>query len=61
MLGISEENLKAIADVLVKEIEFRKMKDVAGMLSLYTEDAVFIPPNEDPLKGREAFKRLFEK
>jgi uncharacterized protein (TIGR02246 family) len=57
---MKEEDLEAIADVLDKEILFRKTKDVAGMLSLFTEDAVFIPPNEDPIKGRKALKRVFE-
>ena len=56
-----ETDLKAIAEVLEKEIIFRRTKNVEGLLSLFTEDAVFIPPNEDPLKGKAALKRLFEK
>ena len=56
-----KEDREAIADVLEKEMLYRKSQDVEGMLSLFTEDAVFIPPNEDPLKGKPSLRRVFEK
>jgi uncharacterized protein (TIGR02246 family) len=56
-----KEDREAIADVLEKEILYRKTQDVEGLLALFTEDAVFIPPNEDPLKGKASLRRVFEK
>jgi len=58
---VIKEDREAITKVLEDEIRYRKTQDVEGMLSLFTEDAVFIPPNEDPLKGKASLRQVFEK
>lgn len=59
-LGASEEDLRAIDDFLKKEGDLLRRKDINGIPALYTEDAIFLPPNEDIIQGREAIKNSRE-
>jgi len=60
VLGVSEEDLRAVDDFLAKESELLWKKDVNGLLALYAEDTVLLPPDMDAVQGREAIKRLYE-
>ena len=56
--GDIDSAIKAVADQYVKATLAGDAKAIA---SLYTEDAVEMPPNEPPIKGRAAIQQHYEK
>ena len=58
--GVSEEDARAIDECLEKEGQYAHERDLDGLMSLYTEDALFIPPDADLITGKAAIRHLFE-
>jgi uncharacterized protein (TIGR02246 family) len=56
-----ENDLKAIKAIEQKYTELFLRGDAAGLAALYTEDAVFMPPDADFLHGQAAIQQFFEK
>jgi len=57
---VSEADARAIDECLEKEGQYAHNKDLDGLMSLYTEDALFIPPDSDLVVGKKAIRHLFE-
>jgi uncharacterized protein (TIGR02246 family) len=53
-----DASIKAIADQYVKATLAGDAKAIAA---LYTEDAIEMPPNQPPVKGRAALQQFYEK
>ena len=53
-------DLKAIEALTVKDIAATKAYDVEGLVALWTEDIVALPPGSDPVIGKEANRKLLE-
>jgi uncharacterized protein (TIGR02246 family) len=56
--GAAAAPIKAVADAYVKAV---LAADVKGVTALYTEDAVELPPDEPPVKGRAAIESMYKK
>jgi uncharacterized protein (TIGR02246 family) len=50
----------AIRDLLAAWAEAMKAQDIARLLTLVTEDIVFLPPNHPPVRGKQAVRVMFE-
>jgi len=55
--GAAAAPIKAVADAYVKAV---LAGDVKGVVALYTEDAVEMPPDEPPVKGRAAIEAMYK-
>jgi uncharacterized protein (TIGR02246 family) len=51
--------IEAIKQLTQEWIEAVKARDVDRLLSLVTEDVVFLPPNGSPIKGKQAVGHLY--
>ena len=56
--GSVDTAIRAVADMYVKATMAGDAKAVAA---LYTEDAMEMPPNQPPVKGRAAIQQYYEK
>jgi len=41
-------------------VEATKRKDVAAVLTIYTDDAIVLPPGQEPVNGREAIREFYK-
>ena len=41
-------------------VEAIKRKDVAAVLTIYTDDAIVLPPGQEPVIGREAIREFYK-
>jgi uncharacterized protein (TIGR02246 family) len=41
-------------------VEATKQKDVEGVLTLYADDAIVLPPGRDAVRGREAIREFYK-
>ena len=57
-LGPQATAIRAVADAYVKA---SLAADVKGIVALYTEDAIEMPPNEPAVKGRAAIEQYYQK
>jgi len=60
ILRVNEEGRKGTVSVLAKASEFVRKRDVAGLVSIYTEDAIVLAPNMDMIRGGKAIKEFWE-
>ncbi len=54
--GLSEEDAAAIRSSTEPFVDAIRAGDWAGVAALYTEDAVYMPPNEPAFEGRAAIE-----
>ncbi len=54
--GIRDEIVRANE----RWMETYRRHDAVGMANLYTEDAQFLPPNSDFVRGRQAIQNMFQ-
>lgn len=67
-VSINAQNIKN-NKIISKEIEAVNKKyansftsgDAAGMVSCYSKDATFLPPNNEAVSGRDSIKKIFLK
>ena len=51
-----QSELNKIKELHEKDMAASKTKDLAVLVSLCTDDCIMIPPDEDPIIGKEAIK-----
>ncbi len=54
------EDQKAIAQLQHQEIEANMAFDLEKLVSLYTEDVVLLPPDQEAIRGKEALRLYYE-
>lgn len=47
-------------EVLQRYAGFRSARDMHGLLALHAEDTEFIPPGQNPIRGKDFLRRLYE-
>lgn len=52
--------LTAIREQGARWIAAAEVEDAAAIAEIYAEDALFLPPGQDPLRGRDTIRSLFE-
>jgi uncharacterized protein (TIGR02246 family) len=58
--ALSDEDVASIKAVTEAFIQAVKSEDWAAVAAMYTEDAVFMPPNQPIVQGREAIQTWME-
>jgi ketosteroid isomerase-like protein len=58
--ALSDADRSAIRAASQKYVDADAKRDVDGMMELIAESAVYMPPNTQPLVGREAIRGLFK-
>ncbi len=58
--ALSEEDLQGIRDVTAQWQAAAVANDNAGLAALYTEEAVFMPPNQPAVEGRASIQTWIE-
>lgn len=58
--GLSDEDVAAIKASTEAYVQAVSSKDWIAVAALYTEDAVFMPPNQTIVQGREAIQTWME-
>ena len=54
--ALSDEDVAAIKASTEAYMQAVRSEDSAALAALYTEDAVWMPPNQPMVRGREAFQ-----
>jgi uncharacterized protein (TIGR02246 family) len=55
------DDRQAIQALHQKDMAASRVRDVATLLSLCSDDCVMLPPGEDPIVGREAIRKSLER
>jgi uncharacterized protein (TIGR02246 family) len=55
------DDRQAIQALHQKDMAASRVRDVATLLSLCSDDCVMLPPGEDPIVGREAIRESLER
>jgi uncharacterized protein (TIGR02246 family) len=56
----SDDDIHAIRQLTESWIDAVKTKDIDRLLTLVTDDVVFLPPTGPPIKGKEAVRDLYQ-
>lgn len=60
MADMIHENVREVIEAADKKfMALYRQGDAAGVAALYTDDAVFMPPNMDFIQGKEAIQATF--
>jgi uncharacterized protein (TIGR02246 family) len=59
MNSAEQKDIEAIKHLTVQWLSAEKAKDIHRLLTMVTDDIVFLPPNAQPIKGKSAVEALY--